>query len=129
MKEAPLSETSKSITAIENAERLDLWLHEQFPELSRSMLQRLIREENVRLRGEACTPKSAVKMGDIVEIVFPKAQPSVLEPEDFPLDILFEDEHLLVLNKPAGLVVHPGAGHAEHTLVHALLHHCRGQLS
>jgi 23S rRNA pseudouridine1911/1915/1917 synthase len=64
-----------------------------------------------------------------VEIAFPEARPAEAQPEAIPLDVLFEDKSLLVVNKPAGLVVHPAAGHAEHTLVNALLHHCRGSLS
>lgn len=117
------------ITATQSCRRLDLWLHAQFPDCSRSMLQRLIRERCVRLHGETCVPGSPVKAGDAVEIDFPPPEPAGLQPESIPMDILFEDEHLLVLNKPAGVVVHPGAGHARHTLVHALLHHCKGELS
>ena len=93
------------------------------------MLQRLVRDGRATLGGQSCDSKSLVRAGDVVEIEFPAPQPASLEPEDFPLNILFEDKHLLVLDKPPGVVVHPGAGHAEHTLVHALLHHCRGQLS
>jgi len=119
----------QTLTAVKAGKRLDLWLHDHFPDQSRSTLQRLIREKQVLLRGEPCTPKSAVDIGDKVEIHFPPAQPSELIPENIPLNVLFEDSHLLVLNKPAGIIVHPGSGNAEHTLVHALLHHCKGQLS
>lgn len=123
------TQVMREITATEAGDRLDHWLQTAFPESSRSMLQRLIREEHVLLRGESTTPKTPVRIGDIVSIRFPPAIAALMEPEDIPLIILFEDEHLLVLNKAAGFVVHPGAGHASHTLVHALLHHCRGQLS
>ena len=116
-------------TALVAAPRLDLWLHGIFPQYSRSMLQRLIREEHVRLKGEVCNPKSPVRKGSEITIEFPEVRSAELKPEEMELEILFEDEHLLVMNKPAGIVVHPGAGHQEHTLVHALLHHCRGQLS
>ncbi len=117
------------LVATEVAERLDLWLHRHFPEYSRSRLQQLIREERVRLGGKSCVPKTPVAVGDEIEMEFPSPQVTALEPEAVPLDILFEDESLIVLNKPAGIVVHPGAGHRTRTLVHALLHHCQGQLS
>lgn len=125
-----MNPVSKEIrTAQEDAPRLDLWLKNCFPEHSRSMLQRLIHEGRVRLDGQVCTPKSQIRKGALIEIEFPPPELSALQPEAIPLNILFEDEHLLVLNKPAGVVVHPGAGHAIHTLVHALLYHCQGQLS
>jgi len=104
--------------------RLDLFLVGQAPEYSRSRLQQLIRDGFVRLNGIATRPRQAIKKGDVVELSEPRPRPSVFAPEEIPLDILFEDKDLIVLNKPAGLVVHPGAGHAEHTLVNALLHHC-----
>ena len=69
------------------------------------------------------------RAGERVEVHWPEARPAVAQPEAMPLDVLFEDDSLLVLNKPPGLVVHPAAGHEEHTLVNALLHHCAGQLS
>lgn len=121
--------TSQILQAAAACRRLDLWLHQQFPEHSRSMLQRLIAGKRVRLRGEFCAVRAPVRAGDRIEIEFPPPAPSALEPEDVALEILFEDEHLLVLNKPAGMLVHPGAGQSTHTLVHALLHHCRNQLS
>ena len=67
--------------------------------------------------------------GEVVSVSWPEAQPPAARPEDMPLEILYEDDDLLAVNKPAGLVVHPAAGHAAHTLVNALLHHCAGQLS
>jgi 23S rRNA pseudouridine1911/1915/1917 synthase len=69
------------------------------------------------------------RQGEKVEVCWPEAKPSDAQPEAIPFEVLFEDEHLLVLNKPVGLVIHPAAGHDEHTLVNALLHHCKGQLS
>lgn len=93
------------------------------------MLQKLIRENHVKLRGAPCTAKSPVKAGDSIEIEFPVAKPMDLQPESLGLTVLLEDEHLLVINKAPGMVVHPGAGHSEHTLVNGLLHHCQGQLS
>jgi 23S rRNA pseudouridine1911/1915/1917 synthase len=122
---------SEKTTAVADQDypRLDIFLHEKFPETSRSMFQKLIREDFVKLEGNSCTPKSAVKTGETVQIEFPPPKPAELKPEKIPLSILFEDKHLLILDKPAGMVVHPGAGNFEHTLVQALLHHCKGQLS
>src|SRR5204863_7202779 len=74
-------------------------------------------------------PTHQPKRGDTVSVFFPEARAAEAKPEDIPLDIIFEDADLIVLNKPPGLVVHPAAGNEEHTLVNALLHHCKGQLS
>ena len=109
--------------------RLDVFLREKFPAASRGAMQRLIEQGCVRVNGKAVKPTHTPRAGETVEITWPEARPAEARPEDIPLDILFEDESLLVLHKPAGLVVHPAAGHEEHTLVNALLHHCRGSLS
>ncbi|MBD2123805.1 RluA family pseudouridine synthase [Trichocoleus sp. FACHB-262] len=107
-------------------ERLDRWLSEQLPDLSRSRLQKLIEQGQVQVNGQVCTSKKAtVQMGDRVQVEIPEAQPLELQPEAIPLDILYEDDHLLIVNKPAGLVVHPAPGHDSGTLVHALLAHCQ----
>ena len=109
--------------------RLDTFLRAKFPAASRGALQRLIEQGHVRVDGQITKPTHSPRAGDRVEIHWPDARPAEAQPEEIPLDILFEDKFLLVLNKPAGLVVHPSAGHEEHTLVNALLHHCAGQLS
>jgi 23S rRNA pseudouridine1911/1915/1917 synthase len=111
------------------AGRLDTFLRERFPAASRSAWQRLIEEGHVLVNGQPGKPTHAPRAGEQIEIHWPEARPAEAQPENMPLDILFEDQSLLVLNKPAGLVVHPAAGHEEHTLVNALLHHCRGSLS
>ena len=111
------------------AGRLDLFLREKFPAASRGAWQRLIEQGCVLVNGKAVKPTHAPRAGEQIEIRWPEARPAEARPEAMPLDILFEDISLLVLNKPAGLVVHPAAGHEEHTLVNALLHHCRGSLS
>lgn len=97
--------------------------------LSRVALKRLIEEGHVRVNGRPVKPTHRPRAGEQIEIDWPEARPANAQPEAMPLDILFEDRSLLVLNKPAGLVVHPAAGNEEHTLVNALLHHCRGSLS
>src|SRR5262245_27688380 len=110
-------------------ERLDTFLRRQFPAASRGAIQRLIEEGYIRVNGHTVKPTHSPRAGDRVEVEWPEAKPAEAQPEAMRLDILFEDDALLVLNKPAGLVVHPGAGHQEHTLVNALLHHCAGELS
>src|SRR5450432_2482477 len=109
--------------------RLDKFLGEKFPAVSRGTLQRLIEEGNIRVNGHAVKPTHHPPAGEQIEVHWPEAKPAKAQPEKIPLDILFEDKSLLVVNKPAGLVVHPAAGHEEHTLVNALLHHCKGSLS
>jgi 23S rRNA pseudouridine1911/1915/1917 synthase len=110
-------------------ERLDVFLHTRYPAVSRSALQRLIAEGHIRINGQPVKTTHHPRAGELVEVCFPSPRPAGAQPEDIPLDILFEDADLLVLNKPPGLVTHPAAGHEEHTLVNALLHHCRGRLS
>jgi 23S rRNA pseudouridine1911/1915/1917 synthase len=105
-------------------DRLDRFLTEKVPHLSRSRLQTLIKQGHVTLAGKPAKPGEKLRPGALVTLTEPPAEPTLLEPEDIPLDILFEDADLLVLNKPPGLVVHPAAGHSRHTLVHALLAHC-----
>jgi 23S rRNA pseudouridine1911/1915/1917 synthase len=109
--------------------RLDVFLRETFPAVSRGTLQRLIDEGHIRINGQPTKPTHAPRLGEEVEITWPEAKTAEALPEEIPLDILFEDKSLLVVNKPAGLVVHPAAGHEEHTLVNALLFHCKGSLS
>jgi 23S rRNA pseudouridine1911/1915/1917 synthase len=110
-------------------ERLDAFLRTQFPGVSRGTIQRLLAEGHIRVNSRPAKPSHHPRAGEIVSVSWPAAQPAGAQPEDIPLEILYEDEDLLALNKPAGLVVHPAAGHAAHTLVNALLHHCAGHLS
>jgi len=109
--------------------RLDVFLRERYPAVSRGALQRLIEQGHIRVNDQAVKPTHSPRAGDQVEVYWPEARSSEAKPEDIPLDVLFEDKSLLVLNKPPGIVVHPSAGHDEHTLVNALLHHCKGTLS
>jgi 23S rRNA pseudouridine1911/1915/1917 synthase len=107
------------------ADRLDRYLAEQLGDLSRARLQKLIAEGQVQVNGVVCTSKKAVvDLGDWIQIEVPEAVPIALEPEAIPLDILYEDEDLIIVNKPAGMVVHPSIGHSSGTLVNALLAHC-----
>lgn len=111
------------------SERLDVYLREMFPMVSRGTIQRLIEQGHIRVNGQNVKPTHHPHAGEQIEVYWPEARPAEAQPEEIPLDILYEDQDLLVLNKPPGLVVHPAAGHEEHTLVNALLHHCSGQLS
>lgn len=110
-------------------ERLDTFLRAHFPAVSRGAIQRLMAEGHIRVDGREVKPTHTPRAGETVQVTWPEARSAEAQPEPIPLTILFEDEILLVLNKPAGLVVHPAAGNEEHTLVNALLHHCAGELS
>lgn len=105
-------------------QRLDRWVGAA-TDLSRSRVQKLIEQDRVRLNGTTCRQKKALlQTGDRVDIDIPAPAPVEMLPEAIPLEVLYEDEELLVVNKPKGLVVHPGAGHASGTLANALLAHC-----
>jgi 23S rRNA pseudouridine1911/1915/1917 synthase len=105
--------------------RLDRFLALELTDFSRARLQTLIRGGFVWLNGKAPRPRDLVRAGDTVELTEPAIEKIQAQPEQMALEILFEDDDLLVLNKPAGLVMHPGAGHEQHTLVNALLGHCK----
>jgi 23S rRNA pseudouridine1911/1915/1917 synthase len=110
-------------------QRLDQYLRGRFPAASRGTLKRLIEQGHIRVDGKIVKATHSPRAGEQVRIHWPEPKSAEAQPEEMALDILFEDDSLLVLNKPAGLVVHPSAGHEQHTLVNALLHHCRGSLS
>lgn len=110
-------------------ERLDTFLRRQFPAISRGTIQRLIEQGHITINGKPTKPTHTPRAGEVVQMEFPEARPAEAKAENIPLEIIYEDKSLLVLNKPAGIVVHPAAGHEEHTLVNALLHHCEGELS
>src|SRR6516225_7556583 len=117
--------TFKLVVSKEHARmRLDLFLVKALPEFSRSRIQQLIRTGFVRVGGAKMRPHQSVRPGDKIEATEPPPEKIQTEPEAIPLTILYEDDDLLVINKAAGMTVHPGAGHREHTLVNALLHHC-----
>ena len=110
--------------------RLDRALAAAVPTLSRERLKTLIRSGAVEVSGRPLRdPATKVHGEESVRVAVPEPQPAHNEPQDIPLNIAFEDEHLLVVDKPAGLVVHPAAGNFDRTLVNALLHHCAGKLS
>jgi 23S rRNA pseudouridine1911/1915/1917 synthase len=104
--------------------RLDQFLAKRLPEYSRSRIQQLIRSGFVRLNEQTTRPRHIVRRGDKIDLIEPPVEKIDVRPEPIPLEILFEDDDIIVINKPAGLTVHPGAGQREHTLVNALLSHC-----
>lgn len=114
----------KATTKQQN-QRLDLWLSQNLPDLSRSRIQNLISQGQVTINDQICTSKKAtLKPGDRLQITIPPPKPLELKANNIPLDILYEDEQLLIINKSAGLVVHPAPGHSEGTMVNALLAYC-----
>ena len=117
------------IVATSDHQRLDAWLAAEISDLSRSRIQELIREQHILLNGKPAKPRDSVKAGASASVVIPEAVPDIAVPQEIPLNILFEDEHILVLYKEHGIVVHPAPGNPDGTIVNALLHHCKGQLS
>lgn len=115
--------------AAEAGLRLDRFLAQRYPELSRSAWQSLLEQGLVERGGVPANKKDKVAAGDCIQVCLPDPQPIEAQPQDIPLDVVYEDEHLLVVNKPKGMVVHPAPGNPDGTLVNALLHHCRGRLS
>lgn len=119
-------ETELRIAPEQAGMRLDLFLAAQLPSLSRSRVQALIKSGEVTLNSAGVKPRAKLRTGDRVLVRQAAPEPVSTEAEDIPLDVLFEDEELIVINKAPGIVVHPAAGNWEGTLVNALLHHCAG---
>lgn len=109
--------------------RIDRCLSEIMEDYSRSYLQRLLKEGRICVNGAPVKASCKVEAGEEIQVEIPEAQAPEILAEEIPLDILYEDEDLLVVNKPKGMVVHPSAGHYSHTLVNALMYHCAGNLS
>ena len=105
--------------------RLDVFLSENLPEISRSRLKKLIDEKRVTVNERSRPAGYKVRVKEKIEFHIPPLEKLDTAPENIPLDIIFEDEHMLAVNKPAGMVVHPAPGHSRGTLVNALLHHCK----
>ena len=120
-----MREVTFKVDPLGTRKRLDLFLSTIQKEISRSQVQRLIEQDHVSVNGEPVPAKYKVKSGDIVQLRVPDPTPLDLSAESIPLNIVFEDECLVVVDKPAGMVVHPAPGHSTGTLVHALLYHCR----
>ena len=117
------------ITEENSEKRIDRFLSENFSEYSRSFFQKLIKENRVLVNQAEIKSNYKLNKNDMVEITIPDPEVLDVDPENIPLDILYEDEDVIVVNKPKGMVVHPSAGHYTNTLVNALLYHCKDQLS
>ena len=123
-------ELQYEVTEEEDGLRLDQYIAGRCMDLSRSYIQKLIKESRVTINKNIQTKtKTAVQESDIVNISLPDPKELEIKPQDIPLDILYEDNDVLVVNKPKGMVVHPAPGHYEDTLVNAVLYHCRDNLS
>lgn len=110
-------------------ERLDKYLSLIFPEQSRSFFQKLIKDGRIRVNEKTEKANYRLKTQDLIEVSIPEAVETPILPENIPLDILYEDDDLLIVNKPKGMVVHPSAGHYTGTLVNAIMYHCKDSLS
>lgn len=113
----------------EEGDRLDVYLADQFVDMSRSYIQKIIKDKKVTVNGKIEKAKYLVKEEDKIVIEIPK--PKILEvvPQDIPIEIVYEDDDVIIVNKPQGMVVHPAPGNYEGTLVNAILYHCKGNLS
>ena len=118
-----------TITAQESAERIDALLARCVPELTRSAAARLIEDGAVTVGGRTVRKNYKCAPGDEISLIMPEAADCELRPQDIPIDVVYEDDDLLVVNKARGMVVHPAPGHPDGTLVNALLHHCGDSLS
>lgn len=116
-------------TADENSLRIDKYLAERMSDVSRAHIQKLIGEGHVLVNDKICKANYKVCSGDQIVVNIPELEIPDIQPENIPLDILYEDKDLLVVNKPKGMVVHPAPGHYSHTLVNAVMYHCRDNLS
>jgi len=112
-----------------DGDRLDVFLAASIPELTRSAVQKLLESESVTLNGYPVRKNHKTVAGEVYKVIQNEPDASVIVKQDIPLDIVFEDDDLIVVNKPRGLVIHPAPGHPDGTLVNALLHHCGDSLS
>lgn len=115
--------------AEDQGKRLDAFLAEQLPEVTRSAAQRLIAQGMVLVEGRTAAKSCKLTGEETVEVTLPEPEPTEAVAQDIPLDVVYEDQDVVVVNKPVGMVVHPAPGHPDGTLVNALLHHCGGSLS
>ena len=124
-----MGRTSLTAASEDRGVRLDSFLAARVPELTRSAAARLIETGRVTVAGRTAAKSCRLEGGELVEAELPDPEPTQALPQDIPLDVVYEDEDVIVVNKPAGLVVHPAPGHPDGTLVNALLHHCGSSLS
>ena len=115
--------------AVQDGERIDRYLSGCLEDLSRSYIQKLVKDGNIRVDGRIVKANYKLSAGQEIRVLVPEPEVPDIRPENIPLDILYEDDDILVVNKPKGMVVHPAPGHYEHTLVNAIMYHCGDQLS
>ena len=118
-----------TVTAEEAGQRLDGFLAEAMEELSRSRIQNLCEAGQIVVNGKTAKKNQKLKAGDTIEVEIPAPAPTEIIPQDIPLDIVYEDDSVLVINKPKGMVVHPAPGHPDGTVVNAVMFHCGARLS
>mgnify|MGYP000246786432 CR=1 FL=1 len=118
-----------SIDLNSEGQRIDLYLSEQFEDRSRSYIQKIIKDEYVKVNQKPVKSNYRLSFGDSVEVTLPEAKEPDIVPENIPLDILYEDQDIIMINKPKQMVVHPAPGHYSGTLVNALMYHCGDELS
>ncbi len=124
-----MNETVFEVPSLYDGERLDKTISSEIDNLSRSAVQKLIDEGAVTVNGKAVSKSLKIKGGDRISVIIPEPTELKAVPQNIPVEIVYEDEDLLVVNKPKGMVVHPAAGNPDGTLVNALLYHCKGRLS
>ena len=117
-----------SISIEDVGKRIDAYIAEN-TELTRSAVAKLVESGDISVNGKDVAKNYKLREGDIIEIELPEPEPDKAEPENIPLDVVYEDDDIIVVNKPSGMVVHPAAGNRSGTLVNALLYHCKGSLS
>ena len=117
------------IVESQEGERIDRYLAETMPDCSRAYIQKLIKTQNVLVNQEPVKASYKLLIGDRLEIILPEVREPDIVAEDIPLDILYEDSDIIIVNKPKQMVVHPAPGHLSGTLVNALMYHCRQELS
>ena len=115
--------------AVQDGERIDRYLSGCLEDLSRSYIQKLVKDGNIRVDGRIVKANYKLSVGEEIRVLVPEPEVPDIRPENIPLDILYEDDDILVVNKPKGMVVHPAPGHYEHTLVNAVMYHCGERLS
>lgn len=118
-----------NLTARNSGERIDRFLSKDLENLSRSYLQKLLKDGDIIVNGKVVKANYKVSQGDEIQVSIPEPETPDILPENIPLDILYEDDDILVVNKPKGMVVHPAPGHYSHTLVNAVMYHCGERLS
>ena len=124
-----MQEESFEVQYTQEGERLDKVLSEIYPDFSRSFFQKLIKDKQIQVNGAVQKASYPVHTEDLIRVTIPDAVETTIEPENIPLDILYEDNDVLIVNKPKGMVVHPSAGHYSGTLVNAIMYHCKDSLS